>query len=443
MFTMIKLLKEYSIILLIFLVFIDYDMFVFFLILYFLFLIFSDTQINLNKFTKKIIFLKMFSFLIILRFLPIYNNNFLKIYNKISQQNYLSLDGKFFSENVFLDLQTFYFGLYCNNPSQPDTDYTTFFEGINLSCPFKSGYGYFLDTILISGNVWSLTVITSLIALLMLFAVYINNVQNLNGKKFIILTLFFLSPPINFLIFRLNIDLLIFLFLSFFVFNEKNKYLRNLILIILTFVKLYPILFLISFTVIDITKSKSLKQPLDYTFCLAGSIYIYLHNLQRGSSSFSRTNQSFRSYGINNDSRYLEELFNLPKIYFIVSIFCLILILSITFFKKIKFNRENNYEIHSVLFLIGTGVFVNYDYKLIFLFFLVKKFLEIDNNFLNILLFLFIYSSPSLLHSYEKYYKLIVNDEIFVLDFSFYILYSLCIAILLGYLKDIFRNIKL
>jgi len=69
-------------------------------------------------------------------------------------------------------------------------------------------------------------------------------------------------------------------------------------------------------------------------------------------------------------------------------------------------------------------------------------FLTIDNKFLNIVLFLFIYSSPSLLHSYGKYYKLIVNDEIFFLDFSFYILYSLCIAILIGYLKDIFRNIK-
>jgi len=377
----------------------------------------------------------------LIRFLPIFNNKFLKIYNNISQQNYLSLDGKYYSENVFLDLQTFYFGLYCNNISRTHTDYTTLFEGIIFSCPFSSDYGFILDVLSIDNNVWHLTLATSFVALLILFLFYFKNVHNLNGKKFILLTLFFLSPPVNFLIFRLNIDLLIFLFLSFYVFKEKNKYLRNLILIILTFTKLYPILFLLSFTMLDIIKSKSFKQPLNYISSSVGSIYIYLH-VQRGTTQFTVNNQSFRSYGINNDSRYLGEIFNLPKIFFFVFTLCLILILGVSFFKKIKFNRENNYEIHSVIFLLGTGIFVNYDYKLIFLFFLVKKFLEMDNNFLNSILFLFIYSSPSLLHAYEKYYKLTVNDEIFVLDFSFYILYSLCFAILIGYLKDIFINIK-
>jgi len=439
---MFKLLKEYSIILIILLAFIDYDIFVFFAICYFIYSIFSENKIIFDKFIKKLVYIEMFCFLILIRFLPIFNNKFLKIYNNISQQNYLSLDGKFYSENVFLDLQTFYFGLYCNNISQTHTGYITLFEGINLSCPFTSGYGFIFDILSIGINVWYLSVVTSFIALLILFLFYFKNAQNLNGKKFILLTLFFLSPPVNFLIFRLNIDLLIFLFLSFIVFNEKHKYLRNLILIILTFTKLYPIVFLLSFTMLDIIKAKSFIQPLNYISILVGSIYIYLHTIQKGTNPFSVDNQSFRSYGINNDSRYLEDIFKLPKIFFFVAILCLILIFSISFFKKIKFKREINYEIHSVVFFLGTGIFVNYDYKLIFLFFLAKKFIEIDNNFLNIVLFLFIYSSPSLLHAYEKYYKLIVNDEIFVLDFSFYILYSLCIAILIGYLKDIFINIK-
>ena len=121
----------------------------------------------------------------------------------------------------------------------------------------------------------------------------------------------------------------------------------------------------------------------------------------------------------------------------------MVLICCFNFYKRLKIYKTKNFELHSVFFLISTGLFSNYDYKLIFLFYLVIFFLDYEQQFFSVLLFLFIYSSPSLLHAYQKYYKLVVNDEIFYLDFSFYIVYSLCIVLLFRYTLEIYKNIKL
>lgn len=440
----ININKEYLFVALIFVAFIDYDIFVFLALIYFLIYSFYNSEFEFSNLIKRTIYLQVSFFTIFIKFAPILNSKFLKIYNNISQQNYLSLDGKFYSENIFYDLQTFLYGLYCNRTNIMHDDYLTKYEELILSCPFGPGYGLLYYKISIEGNIWNLTLIISLISLTLLFLIYYFSVRNINNYKFMMLTLFFLSPPVNFLTFRLNFDLVIFIILHYFVKNgNANKFLRNTTFLVLASIKLYPIVFLFSFTVYDILKQKNLRQPLNFVFCIFGLYIIYLNNLTKGTDVYSSSNQSHRSYGLRNDADYLSELFNLKITFFFLALIFMVLICCFNFYKRLKIYKTKNFELHSVFFLISTGLFSNYDYKLIFLFYLVIFFLDYEQQFFSVLLFLFIYSSPSLLHAYQKYYKLVVNDEIFYLDFSFYIVYSLCIVLLFRYTLEIFRKIKL
>ena len=165
----------------------------------------------------------------------------------------------------------------------------------------------------------------------------------------------------------------------------------------------------------DILKQKNLRQPLNFVFCIFGLYIIYLNNLTKGTDVYSSSNQSHRSYGLRNDADYLSELFNLKITFFFIALIFMVLICCFNFYKRLKIYKTKNFELHSVFFLISTGLFSNYDYKLIFLFYLVIFFLDYEQQSFSVLLFLFIYSSPSLLHAYQKYYKLVVNDEIFLL----------------------------
>ena len=110
----ININKEYLFVGLIFVAFIDYDIFVFLALIYFLIYSFYNSEFEFSNLIKRTIYLQVSFFTIFIKFAPILNSKFIKIYNNISQQNYLSLDGKFYSENIFYDLQTFLYGLYCN-----------------------------------------------------------------------------------------------------------------------------------------------------------------------------------------------------------------------------------------------------------------------------------------------------------------------------------------
>ena len=104
----ININKEYLFVALIFVAFIDYDIFVFLALIYFLIYSFYNSEFEFSNLIKRTIYLQVSFFTIFIKFAPILNSKFIKIYNNISQQNYLSLDGKFYSENIFYDLQTFY-----------------------------------------------------------------------------------------------------------------------------------------------------------------------------------------------------------------------------------------------------------------------------------------------------------------------------------------------
>tara|TARA_B100000212_G_scaffold296086_1_gene239350 strand:- start:259 stop:1017 length:759 start_codon:yes stop_codon:yes gene_type:complete len=244
----------------------------------------------------------------------------------------------------------------------------------------------------------------------------------------------------NFVLFRLNIDLLIFILLYFIHTRKLNIFIRNTLLLFFTFLKIYPIVFLVGFTVIDIFRSKNFRHFVNYIFIFIGIIYLIYDNI------YSKTlenrlikTESYRAYGLANDSLYISELFNISQ----NIIFLILLILSILFgifvFQKFDFSSLKIETIPYILFIIFSGLFANYDYRLIFLFFIIRSLVGNKKNLILTSFFVFIYSSPNLMYSYERLYKINVNDEIYYFDLSFYIIFSISIAILI-HLTNLFRT---
>ena len=139
-----------------------------------------------------------------------------------------------------------------------------------------------------------------------------------------------------------------------------------------TFIKIYPIVFLIGYTIIDIFKSNNFRHSVNYIFSFIGIIYLIYDNLKSNTlgDRLIKT-ESYRAYGIANDSLYISELFNISQ----NIIFLILLIFSILFgifvFQKFDLNSLKIEIIPYVILLIFSGLFANYDYRLIFLFFII------------------------------------------------------------------------
>ena len=213
------------------LLFLNYDLFVAAALIYILFLIFIKYEIEVTTIFKFLTYIYVISFFTVVRLLPIVNKNYLPIWNRIAQQNYLIGDGYFLSEDIFLDLQLTLFSMSCNtNQLTYKIRYSSdYLDTKILSCPYETPYGNVLNFIKINENIWQSTVIAGTILLFLFFLVYLDIVKDFEGKKFILSTLLFVSPPINFLLFRLNIDLFIFFMVYIFIFKLGDKFLLKTI----------------------------------------------------------------------------------------------------------------------------------------------------------------------------------------------------------------------
>lgn len=416
--------------------FFDYDIFVLLSLIALMLLYVSNHEIKFEKWQKKIIILETIVFLIFIRLFPIIKNSFLYLYNMFSQQNYLYLDGKFFSENILLDFQTFLFGMYCNKSPEETNQYNLRYTGEVIECPYSSGYGIGVELFSFNSDIWTTTIMFALFSFILIVWIYLESIKGQSEKSFIFITFFFLSPPMNFVLFRLNIDLLIFILLYFIHTRKLNIFIRNTLLLFFTFLKIYPIVFLVGFTVIDIFRSKNFRHFVNYIFLFIGIIYLIYDNLKSNTlgDRLIKT-ESYRAYGLANDSLYISELFNISQ----NIIFLILLILSILFgifvFQKFDFSSFKIETIPYILFIIFSGLFANYDYRLIFLFFIIQSLVSDKKSLILTSFFLFLYSSPNLMYSYGRLYKINVNDDIYYFDLLFYIIFSLSIAILIQLIK--------
>ena len=416
------------------LLFLNYDLFVATALIYILFLFFVKYEIEVTTIFKILTYICVFLFFTVVRLLPIINKSYLPIWNRIAQQNYLIGDGYFLSEDIFLDLQLTLFSMSCNtNQLTYKIRYSSdYLDTKILTCPYETPYGYILNFITITENIWQSTVTVGTILLFLFFLVYLDIVKDFEGKKFILSTLLFLSPPINFLLFRLNIDIFIFFMVYIFIFKLGDKFfIRTMALFGATLVKFYTIA-IIFFDLVNNTLSKRYRYSLisATAFAVSISYLLFFDSNTNFLDWFNRPIESNLNFGIFNDALYLSQIFGVS--WFITFCFLSLLILGFIFIipeAKISHNLNEN-ELSIVTLFLTMAVFSNFDYRLVFLMLLIKPFLFKKINLSFVSMTIFMYTSPSLLHAYENYYKIVRNDEIFFLDFSFYFFIAVCLKTL-------------
>ena len=268
------------------------------------------------------------------------------------------------SSGRFVDLLVLFENFNCN--SRYGNDY--------CSEIYKVSYGLFLSNLGFANNFnfWSI-IIGNVFILIFLFTIYIKviSLNKLNYLLFFVL----LSPPVNFLLERMNLEIVVFFILMYTFHNyEKNILLKSSLIFCLVVFKFYPAILFVMYLLIGYIKKNKLIIWTNATF-LIGSLsymaYIYISSKDLVSNIAIPYGHSW-TFGFQ--SLYLNLIFYYQQNtdFFIVYI----ILISLCFFYAVSNFKNLDIEISSdqlyvfygtaVLFL-GIGLFANFDYRLIIL----------------------------------------------------------------------------
>ncbi len=241
-----------------------------------------------------------------------------------------------------------------------------------------------------------------------------------NVFKYFLASVILLNPVTFFLYERLNIDIIIYIFLILLVYSTKRNYIQLLIISCLTLIKFYPAVLSILFIIKNKNKIiKGLFYSILSLTLLMIFIYIFWENLKSIAASLEFVSQSFRySFSLNSFSKILSHLLNNENIlmYKIILIFGN-LFLSLVFFNfflnKIILNFDIQSEKNLHMFILSATlsislylIFGNNFYREIYLigvmpYLINKSKIKFFTYFIYIYLFKLLY----LLIFFPYYYK--------------------------------------
>jgi len=335
----------------------------------------------------------------------------------------------YFTPAKFVDMQAFLFPIKCRAIESNVQKFKIYGTENYYDCAIKSNYGPIDQFIIID---FDLTIVTFLFSLLLIL-LYINSIFNLINsfeKNVFLLTIIALSPPINFLIQRMNIDLFIFLVIHFAYKKLSGKQMMSiyLLLMFLSLLKIYVIFVFFGFLLFNYF-SKNYRGFFSNLAALSVSLGIYTY------FGYFRTSQYFEVRPFRPDRSYgfLSEVIKLEKLGFKYLYFVFIfsyLIYAVYLLKNSNLSVEStnifkNKEAWPYLFLfLGTCLYANYDYRISILIFISYIFFKVKNIYLFIFL-IFIYSHPSIIHGYNESFAIVESYFIFYLDTIFLIFFYL------------------
>lgn len=403
-----------------------YEFFGYFVIIYFCLREYYDLE---SKITKKYTYFYLYFPLVFyfLRFIYGLSESFNNMMYKIGQFSYLQTAR-------FLDLQHLFVELNCNKEGKNLNYVYNFNEDMVNSCPYTNHYGPLSNIFYIDyDNIWLLTLITAFFVLLSVFFIYFKSFNSFKEHRDL---LFFLSisPPLNFLMERMNVDIIIYL-ICFWIFkSQKYLYTKIIILLILSLYKLHPLFLLFGFVIYFFIK-KDIKLFIFSLISFATSSKLIYDYLFKGDNYLAAIPSEFTwSYGLLSDAIALSKLFELGNNYFSYILLVLFIIFLSFYFQKI--NKINCYAdsltFFSVSFwFLGTSLFANYDYRIPLIFIVFTELFKLNIKLLNFSFIIFVFSSPpptfsSNFRSYES-----VQENIFYLDLSFYFLISYLLILIL------------
>ena len=254
-----------------------------------------------------------------------------------------------------------------------------------------------------------------------------------------------MSPPVNFVIERMNFD--IFIFVSIYLIYKKidNNFLRNSLIFVLALLKYYPIFLIFgSFLYNSITKNyKSIKNDL---FFLGLSLvsYLYVMNENFTLNQPVRPFRPDRTFGLLSEAINFHNAFqyDVKKTYF-----ALLLLLSIFIFivrRVFSYSGifENEFSHNLLILFFCLSMFANYDYRLAFLVMVIPVMFSMPNKFLFYSILLFLFSSPGIMHSYGNLIQIIEKYFIVYIDIPFYFLLASLLIEYFQFLKSNLDKLK-
>jgi len=283
-----------------------------------------------------------------------------------------------------------------------------------------------------------------------------------NLFKYLLTSLILFNPTTLFLYERLNIDILIYVFLIIVVYYSKNILINFFLISWLTLIKFYPAIFIGIF----IIEKKVSKRNLIYFFSSLVLfflfIYIFRDNLISVMNTLEHVSQSFRySFSLNSLAKISNYILNfdnlnISKIILILINFALSFLLYNFFLSKklhdVKINFNNNdkmFILSSTLSISLYLIFGNNFYREIYLIGAIPFILSNHKfHFFRYMLYLFIIKYLFLIIFFPYYYNANLNENILaqlligtkaLLDFIFIsTLISSLFLIIKIYLKNFF-----
>lgn len=387
--------------------FFDYEGLKFFIIFIYLF---NKFKFNFNISYKKIIT----SIPIIFYFLRFISGTFQKlnlIWLKLSQNVYETLIRFTDTQQIFL-LHT------CNRKKitfqQP-------FSNFEYSCPPGTGYGPLVSRISFETPVWFSTLITVSICYLILLIIYYKAITK-NKENYLLIVIFSISPPVNMLLERMNVDIYIILFVFLILYEYKLNYFFQLsILLVLALYKIHPIGIIVGFLLVAI-KHEDRKRIIATILSLLIFIYYLFIDYFVNDYFFDNVPTYWRfSFGFFQDVIHLTDFLFTNKVLryptFIILVFVLI-IFSLYFRGNqdiLKFVIQKDYIIVPWLVWITLNLlYTNYSYRIAIFIIIYYLFFYKVNNLFRIIFLISIYFNPISLGHHFYNYKFIITFELFL-----------------------------
>lgn len=338
----------------------------------------------------------------------------------------------------FWDIQQFYFGLVCNSNAKLDKDFNHnyFFGNRSDSCPFDIGWGPLANNLSADLNIWNATSNTALIGLVGLLILHFV-IQKSSNDNFIS-SIIFLSPPINFLFERMNVDLIIFLIL-FLIFKdiEKNYVLKVIYLLVLILFKIHPVGLIPGIMLFALLKKNKKLFYLYFSLGLLSSfILLTLSNSMNYINSKVYPNDFGRSFGLLNNYEiltfYNQEIGTKKTLFYLIIyafIFLLVSYKIIENFESFKIKGLDYFIVSILSWILFISIFENFDYRLGFVILIANRF-DLKNKFY-LSLFLLIFVSPLNVFGIEN----LISYNILFYIIKTFLFHSILFIIFLNLLK--------
>lgn len=297
--------------------------------------------------------------------------------------------------NRYDDLRKNLFASWCINRDIPDC-----YESIGVKV--WAGGGTLERYLPLNGDVLLITRNIGTATLLFLLFIYFYIVFKLKFDWYIV-SFLFLSPPLNFLTFLLNVDLIL-LIISIFCLTKYRVFPRliSIIIFVLSLYKIHVMGILLGI----IFYSFKIKEKKIYIFnitLLTFSFLIFAFDKFINEYPTALATLWVQSYGFLNNALVFERIFNIDwKIFYVLLIFIFTVVTLSDrinlIYKNIKFeNFMNSYLMYGLMFwFLPTILYVNHVYRLPLFYILFFQLFKNSENVVKWILFFALSFNPAL-----------------------------------------------